>query len=377
MAAARPVVAVIGVTAVFGVLAAMAPAQAAAAPDARDDAIEVLGGSGPVSVDVLANDVDADGDSLTVTDVSDGTTDGAVVTWNPAGFVGVHRIVYTVTDGLNDVEATLTVTVSPDPGQPPVALDDDAEVSANDDVVIHVLNNDSDPEHASLTLTNVVTPAANGSAMVEGNTIRYRPDRSYVGVDTLRYEVTDGVNATEADVSVVVTRAINVPPVTAPDTATTRWQTPVRINVLANDTDADALTVSTVTQPTRGTIEIASTGTFVRYTPQGQFTGTTTFTYTADDGRGGTATQTSSVDVRPLYRATITRPKKADALGATQIQGKITSRMDGPVTVKVQRRNGHGSWRLIKETRVDSDDRFQVRWVAQQPGRERFRAVAT
>jgi hypothetical protein len=51
--------------------------------------------------------------------------------------------------------------------------------------------------------------------------------------------------------------------------------------------------------------------------------------------------------------------------------------MDGPVDVKVQRRNGHGNWRLIKETRVDSDDRFQVRWVAQQPGRERFRAVAT
>jgi hypothetical protein len=51
--------------------------------------------------------------------------------------------------------------------------------------------------------------------------------------------------------------------------------------------------------------------------------------------------------------------------------------MGGEVTVKVQRKSNSGRWRLVKKTNVGRDDRFSVRWVPQQPGRDRLRATAT
>ena len=62
------------------------------------------------------------------------------------------------------------------------------------------------------------------------------------------------------------------------------------IPVLANDTDAngDPLSVSAVTNGTKGTV--VNNGTSVTYTPNAGTSGTDTFTYTVADGRGGLAT---------------------------------------------------------------------------------------
>ncbi len=93
--------------------------------------------------------------------------------------------------------------------------------------------------------------------------------------------------------------AANRPPVAYDDTATTVWQQPVRITVLANDSDPDddnPLTVTATTSPSRGSVIVNADGT-VTYTPSTGFFGTDTFTYTISDGRGGTATATVTVTV--------------------------------------------------------------------------------
>jgi hypothetical protein len=71
--------------------------------------------------------------------------------------------------------------------------------------------------------------------------------------------------------------------------------------VLVNDNDADAgdtLTVSGVTQGTNGTVAIV--GTTVSYTPNLNFFGGDSFTYTIADGNGASATATVTVTVRPV-----------------------------------------------------------------------------
>jgi large repetitive protein len=66
---------------------------------------------------------------------------------------------------------------------------------------------------------------------------------------------------------------------------------------LANDTDAngDTLAVTAVTQPANGTVTFTATG--VSYTPNANFNGTNSFTYTISDGQGGTDTATVAVTV--------------------------------------------------------------------------------
>ena len=89
-------------------------------------------------------------------------------------------------------------------------------------------------------------------------------------------------------------------PVAADDFATTGEDTPVTIDVLANDSDPDGdpLAVSDCESPTPqgGVVGCASTGPCT-YTPPAAFSGTDTFTYTASDGRSGTGTATVTVEV--------------------------------------------------------------------------------
>lgn len=87
-------------------------------------------------------------------------------------------------------------------------------------------------------------------------------------------------------------------PVAVPDNATTVLSTAVTFDPRVNDTDADgdALTITAKTDGAHGTVAINS-GTSVTYTPTTGYVGSDTFTYTIDDGHGGTAVGTDTVVV--------------------------------------------------------------------------------
>lgn len=88
------------------------------APEAAADTATVQAGTA-TTIDVLANDGDADGDAITVSAVSDpenGTAaiaaDNAGIDYTPAdGFLGEDTFTYTISDGEDTATATVTVTV--------------------------------------------------------------------------------------------------------------------------------------------------------------------------------------------------------------------------------------------------------------------------
>jgi hypothetical protein len=107
----------------------------------------------------------------------------------------------------------------------------------------------------------------------------------------------------------------NAAPMAEDDTANTTEDpaAPIEIAVLSNDTDpdvTDSLSVSSVTQPTNGTVTIGADSTSVTYLPHANFNGLSTFFYTASDGRGGRSTATVTVNVRSVNDAPVSSSLK-------------------------------------------------------------------
>lgn len=265
---------------------------------ANDNATTTPGAA--VNINVLANDTDADGDTLTVTAVGTPVHGGAVnngdgtLTYTPdAGFCGDDTFTYTVSDGVAAVPASVNVAMN----CPPVAVNDTVTTTEDTPIAVSVLANDTDPDADPLTVTAASDPAR-GSTTFTASTVTYTPDLNECGApaDTFNYTISDGQGHTaSAAVSVTISCA-NDGPDAVNDAAATAENTPLTINVLANDTDpdGDGLSLGTVGAASHGTA--VANGSAVDYTPNAGYCGPDSFTYAASDG-GLSDTATVAVSV--------------------------------------------------------------------------------
>ncbi|MGC6549364.1 MAG: S8 family serine peptidase [Rubripirellula sp.] len=180
------------------------------APVAVDDTATVAEDS-EVSVAVLSNDSDADGDTLTIESFTQGTNGSVVISgsnlvYTPsANFNGSDSFTYTINDGtgLTDT-ATVSVTVTA-VNDNPVANDDSATTEEDVAVTISLVANDTDIDGDSLSIESVGT-ASNGSVVNNGNgTVTYTPNAGFFGSDSFTYVVSDGSATDTATVRVTVT----------------------------------------------------------------------------------------------------------------------------------------------------------------------------
>ena len=275
-------------------------------PEAADDAA-ATDEDMAVTVDVLANDTDVDGDSLSVASVSapeNGTaevTSGGAVLYTPAAnWHGTDAFTYEIEDGNGGTaSAAVEVTVAP-VNDLPEAAGDSASTVEDSALVVDVLANDTDIDGDSLRVASVSAPA-NGTAAIAagGGGVRYTPAENWHGTDAFTYEIDDG-NGGMASATVTVTVApVNDLPEAADDEASTNEDEAVTVDVLANDTDpdGDGLRIASVSSPENGTARIAAG--VVLYMPAANFHGTDRFTYTVEDGNGGTASASVTVTVTP------------------------------------------------------------------------------
>jgi Bacterial Ig domain len=182
--------------------------------------------------------------------------------------------------------------------KPPTANPDSANTTENRPVVINVVANDTDGGFPPITVTGVTQPT-NGTATNNGDgTVTYAANHNFVGTDSFTYTIRNDCGKT-ATGNVTVTVKPCTRPTANPDSATTGKNHAVVINVVANDTDGGfpPLTVTSVTQPSHGTATPNDNGT-VTYTPNNNFTGTDSFTYTIQNNCGATATAKVTVNVR-------------------------------------------------------------------------------
>ena len=121
----------------------------------------------------------------------------------------------------------------------------------------------------------------------------HNPAQHKTSVDSYRWLEASSAQATGPR------RFINRAPAAANDAYTVDCTAPVTFNVLANDSDpdGDALTITSVSTPSKGTVAIS--GGRIVYTPSATSCGgaTDSFTYSISDGKGGTATASVAVTI--------------------------------------------------------------------------------
>lgn len=247
----------------------------------------------PVEIRPLDNDSDPCGFPLRLISFnhpSFGTAqkiDDKTLLYTPVqDFKGVDSFDYIVDNGYGaEAAATITVYVGGDP----VANDDNAYTSVGTQISISVITNDSDIPGAEPYVAAVGKPS-HGIASLKGNNILYSPDTDWTGQDSFDYTLSNIFGGTaKALVTVIVDYFV-----VKNDTAKTKVNKKVAIEVLSNDSSAVGLpiTIKTFSNPLHGTIELSET--IFIYTPGTDFTGSDSFTYTASNGY---ETKTAKVNI--------------------------------------------------------------------------------
>ena len=259
------------------------------------------------SIDVLSYASDPEGDPLSVIASSAGN---GTVTINPDGtltyapnanYAGSDTITYTLDDGRGgQATGTIAVTVIPandapavDPGLGTLTVAEDGRLDA-----IDVVSGASDADGDAITVASAGAPNGTVTIAADG-TLSYAPRADFNGTDQITYTLSDGRGGmTTGRLTVDVTAVNDAPVLSSPPTQIVPEDGQLAgIQVLtgATDVDGDPLAVSAATAG-NGTVAINPDGTLT-YTPNANYTGPDTVTFTVDDGNGGTANGSFAVSV--------------------------------------------------------------------------------
>ena len=323
------------------------PPPTNAPPLAVDDAAETAEDT-PVTIAVLTNDSDPDGDTLTVAGVSEPAHGTAVLTETGAvrytpepNFNGTDGFTYVVGDGSGlTAQAAVDVTVRP-VNDPPEAVDDAAETAEDTPVNIAVLDNDSDPDGDPLTVAEVSAPAHGTAVLTEAGTVQYAPEPDYHGPDRFTYVVSSGSGLTaRAAVEVTVLPANDPPEVLGviPDQTLEAGDGPASLDLSPyfEDRDGDSLGYTAVASDAVALSLAGATLTLTVARP-----GTATVTVTAQDPGGLTAAQaflvtTSDRQARGVVEDTLAAMGRGHLASARATLGRraaATGREESRITV--------------------------------------------
>jgi len=179
---------------------------------------------------------------------------------------------------------------------PPEAEQDSYSVAEDEELAVAaatgVLSNDTDPQGDPLTAVLVNDVSHGTLSFNDDGSFVYQPDPDFFGDDLFTYFATDGAQSSQETTVIITVTSVLDAPVAEDDPAATDEDVPVLVNVIANDRSVDGVIVSgsvtLVDLPSQGTVELHGDGTLT-YSPEEDFFGTDTFTYTITSDLGLTS----------------------------------------------------------------------------------------
>ncbi|HNW52073.1 MAG TPA: Ig-like domain-containing protein [Prolixibacteraceae bacterium] len=326
------------------------------------------------SGNLLANDIDLDGDILRVESIGNdfsGNIRGTYGTlaWKPDG-----NYTYTPNgelDSLNENESLLEifyVTVADGHGGSatsilsitivgteqnlrPIANADRITIEEDAvDQIIDVLANDIDPDKNKLTISVPYRTFVGGTAIVESGNITYNPPLNFYGNDYFVYEICDdGVpSLCDRDTVFIEITPVNDAPVANADQIVVLENTiaPTLIDVQANDVDVDgnALTTTLIAGPSSGGVATVEDGDQISYIPPTNFIGVDTLIYQVCDHGEPNLCDQDTVFVHVIDHLTANDDEYDVYAGQTDTLNILSNDYYiGKVTVEVIQHPAHGT----------------------------------
>jgi DNA/RNA endonuclease G (NUC1) len=241
---------------------------------------------------------------------------GANLVYTPnRNYFGPDSFTFKANDGqLDSNTATVTINVTA-VNDAPIATNDDKSTKEDTSLSFpasELLANDTagaSNEDTQILMVNSVNASldTHGAVNLLNGTVSYIPSGNYHGPASFTYSVCDnGLTNGSSDVQCstgtvnLTVESVNDNPSATNDTATTDEDQAVAIDVAANDEDLDndGLSPTAAGDGAHGTTALA--GNQIVYTPEPNFNGIDSFTYTVGDGQGGTATATVQVTINAV-----------------------------------------------------------------------------
>lgn len=275
----------------------------------------------PLVITPLGNDIDPDtGDSLTILALrppQNGTAkiaaDGLSILFTPdLDWNGTTFLEYQVSDagGLKDW-AKVDIEVSPQNDNPVLQTLSGSTMETSAILLAPIFG---DVDGDSLTLSFDDTGTQGAVTHNADDTFTYDPNGAFgslaegaTATDTFIFTVSDGNGGVTNATATVTVTGQNVAPIAVADTFFVAEDTPTVLSPLNNDIDGDgdALVIVGLSNVLNGSAELSADGTSVTFTPDGNYNGPASFTYTLRDPDGETSSAVAGISVTAVNDAPV------------------------------------------------------------------------
>jgi uncharacterized repeat protein (TIGR02543 family) len=281
------------------------------------DEVEITVALPPLAVTIADAEISEDGGTTTATITRIGTTGDLEITLAssdigeatvpattsiPNGDTSVDVTITGVPDGIIDGTETVTITATAENNAEGI---DTVDVT-NVDLETFTVTYDGNTNDGGSVPVDASSPYDDGSIVtVLGNTGSLaKTGYHFTGWNTASdgsgtsYAADDTFTITQ-NVTLFAQWLANTAPVADDQTVSTVKNTVLAITLTASDTDLDTLSYAVVTQPVNGTL--SGTAPDLTYTPGADYSGSDSFTFTANDGNADSNLATVSITVQTPF----------------------------------------------------------------------------
>jgi gliding motility-associated-like protein len=264
-------------------------------PVANNDSFSI-NKNNQVTLPVLSNDFDIDGDSLVLSILTppmhgSAAASGNQITYLPTlNYVGNDSFTYVICDSTGLCDTAIVFIIINAVNNAPVAVNDTFVVPQNVGSTLPVTSNDYEPDGETLTVTILTGPVHGTASVSNGTQVIYTPMQFYYGMDSFVYVVCDPFNLCDTANVYITVSGSNLPPVGTDDNYSfSDTLTTATLAVIANDYEPEnqsfsiTLVIDRDTTNNLGTLSIDTVTNLLVFNRNGISCGTEVFEYVICD----------------------------------------------------------------------------------------------
>jgi len=210
-------------------------------------------------------------------------------------FNGTDSFTYLVNDGsASSATATVSITIKA-VNDPPVA--NSQTLNTPEDTSVDINLTGSDIDSTDLTFKIVSNPT---KGTLEGNApkLKYTPNSDFFGDDSFTFIINDGLLDSNTATIKIIINAVNDPPIANQQSVTTDENTAIDIVLTGSDIESAPITFKIAKEPASG--RISGDLPNIKYSPNSNFFGTDSFTFTVNDGKSNSQPATVTIIVKEV-----------------------------------------------------------------------------